>query len=416
MEPSDYCNRRKNCRLCGSQKISRILELPACPPVDNFRYANEMERHLPAFPMDLFICEDCGHAQLLDVVDAKILFGNYIYTSKSSPDLDSHFSEYCNTVNSRILPAENRLVVDIGSNDGLLLSKFQKVGWRVQGIDPAAKVAALAVEAGIPTLVSFLNQEAVAEVLASNGPADLVTANNVFSHSDDLRGFASCVKRLLKPEGVFVFEVSYLLDLVQNKVFDYIYHEHLAHHSVAPLARFLESIGMRLFDVERIQTKGGSIRGFACLRDAHWECSATIGSLVAAEHAAGLYGKNTYKELQFFIDELGARTRTALENLAGPGPVAAYGANATSTVITHCLGVANLLSFVIDDNPERQGRLSPGSGYPVLPRQCLIDKAPAITFIGAWRFADLIINKNAEYLGRGGAFLIPLPEFRIVRN
>ena len=407
---------RPDCRLCGSTRVEKILDLPDCPPVDNFRYANDPDRNLPGFPMDLYLCNNCGHAQLIDVVDPNVLYHNYIYTSTSSPDLNSHFANYCIKVNDRIPTAEGRLVIDIGSNDGLLLSKFQDMGWRVQGVDPAAKVAAQAVDAGIPTLVSFLNENAVETLLASCGPADLVTANNVFSHADDLRGFATCVRKLLKLQGIFVFEVSYLLDLVQRRVFDYIYHEHLAHHSVKPLRTFFESIGMRLFDVERVRTKGGSIRGFACLQDAHWKPSGVIETFISQEGQAKLYEMATYEQLQEFISELGGRTNEAIDRLSGSGPVAAYGASATSTVLTHCLGVAEKLSFVIDDNPERQGRLCPGTGCPVLPRQCLLDKVPALTFISSWRFSDSIINKNLDYLDRGGAFLVPLPEFRIVRN
>ena len=416
MSSIDMLQVRSDCRLCGSRRLENILKLPACPPVDNFRYANEQNRALPAFPMDLYMCNDCGHAQLIDVVNPKILFGNYIYTSASSPDLNSHFSKYFIEVNNRFPATDGRLVIDIGSNDGLLLSKFRENGWRVQGVDPAATIAGLAIAAGVPTLVSFLNEDAVAQLLSSCGPADLVTANNVFSHADDLHGFAVCVRNLLKPQGIFVFEVSYLLDLVEGKVFDYIYHEHLAHHSVDPLRRFFDSVGMRLFDVERVQTKGGSVRGFACLRDAPWETSEVIEEFVAVEHRAGLYSKHTYERMGQFITELGVKTRDTVTTLAGSGPVAGYGASATGTVITHCLGLADRLSFVIDDNPARQGRLCPGNGCPVLPRQCLTDKNPAITFLAAWRFADLIISRNADYLNRGGAFLVPLPEFRVVRH
>lgn len=415
MNSTALTNTRGDCRLCGSTNVTTILKLPACPPVDNYRYASESDRLLPAFPMDLSICKKCGHAQLLDVVDPNVLFGNYIYTSTSSPDLDSHFSSYCDKISTRFSWPTDSLVIDVGSNDGLLLKKFQELGWRVQGVDPAAKVADVAIAAGVPTFVSFLNEEAVAKLLTSCGSADLVTANNVFSHADDLRGFTVCVRNLLKPQGIFVFEVSYLLDLVQGKVFDYIYHEHLAHHSVAPLRRFFESVGMRLFDVERVQTKGGSIRCFACRQDASWEVNAVIDELVSLEQNTGLYDLATYESLRLFIDELGDRTRKTIDSIAGSGPVAAYGASATSTVILHSLGLTERLSYLIDDNPERQGRLCPGTSCPVLPRQCLTDKRPAITFIAAWRFANLIISKNAEYLNRGGAFLVPLPEFRVVR-
>ena len=407
--------RRQTCRLCNSVKLEKILSFPRCPPVDNYRYANEPEIFLPDLPMDLYMCSDCGHAQLLDVVKPEILFGNYIYTSSSSPDLQEHFEGYVEVLKNKVNLKCGDLVVDIGSNDGLLLKKLQANGCRVQGVDPAESVAAQAIENGIPTIVSFLDETVVEKVLATMGPADFVTANNVFSHSDDLRNFAYMIRRLLKPEGVFIFEVSYLKDLVENKVLDYVYHEHLAHHSVAPLKQFFESIGMQLFDVEHVNIKGGSIRGFASLVDSSWQDSGSVELFIQNELEMGLYNADVYYELTDYVSQLKNQINAELRREMETGHlIASYGASATSTVLLKLLGIEKYVSFIIDDNLDRQGRLSPGDLIPVYPRSFLLDKKPSVTFIAAWRFADLIISRNAEYRATGGKFIVPLPSINIV--
>jgi len=408
-------HRRETCRLCDSEKLKKILSFPSCPPVDNYRYANEPEIFLPDLPMDLYMCSECGHAQLLDVVKPEILFGNYIYTSTSSPDLQEHFEGYVEALRSKVNLKSDDFVVDIGSNDGLLLKILQANGCRVQGVDPAESVAKGAIENGIPTIVSFLNEAVVKKVLAGSGPADFVTANNVFSHSDDLRSFARMIRCLLKPEGVFVFEVSYLKDLVNNKVLDYVYHEHLAHHSVAPLKRFFESIGMRLFDVEHVDIKGGSIRGFASLVDSTWEDSGSVELFIKNEMEMGLYGDDVYVGVTNYFSQLKSQINAHFRREMEMGHIiASYGASATTTVLLKLLGIEKYVSFIIDDNIERQGRLSPGDLIPVYPRSFLLDKKPSVTFIAAWRFADLIIPRNTEYLESGGKFIVPLPNVRIV--
>lgn len=415
IDPQSLFYRRQTCRLCDSLKLEKILSFPSCPPVDNYRYANEPEIFLPDLPMDLYMCSECGHAQLLDVVKPEILFGNYIYTSNSSPDLQEHFEGYVEALKSRINLKYGDFVIDIGSNDGLLLKKLQANGCEVQGVDPAESVATKAIENGIPTIVSFLDETVVEKILAESGPADFVTANNVFSHSDDLRNFAHMIRRLLKPEGVFIFEVSYLKDLVENKVLDYVYHEHLAHHSVLPLKRFFESIGMRLFDVEHVNVKGGSIRGFVSLIGASWQDSGNVELFIQNELDMGLYSSDVYLKLADDVSQLKRQINAQLRGEIERGHViASYGASATSTVLLRLLGIEKYVSFIIDDNVDRQGRLSPGDLIPVYPRSFLLDKKPSVTFIAAWRFADLIIPRNAEYLANGGKFIVPLPSINIV--
>ena len=409
--------KRNTCRLCDSREVRMLYKMPVCPPVDNYRFAGEPELELPAFPMDLYMCNSCGHAQLLDVVDPSILFGNYIYTSSSSPDLEAHFTAYAERIVSYARLSGHSLVVDIGSNDGLLLSKFKLHGVKVQGVDASRHVGEQAISNGIPTIISFLTPAVVADVRERMGLADVVCANNVFSHADDLRGFAECARDLLKPQGFFVFEVSYLKDLLDNKVIDYVYHEHLAHHSIKPLKSFFESLGMRLFNVERIVTKGGSIRCYAALANSKWKTQPVIAKMISEEDEAGLYTQEVFDSLKNEMDVLGRETRLILQSEIEQGrKVASYGASATTTVLNAILGVDPLITVIIDDNPARQGRLSPGHRIPVKSGEALKSEMPAVTLIAAWRFAELIISRNQDYLSRGGKFLVPLPNFRVITH
>jgi len=407
--------KRVTCRLCGSANLGLILKMPPCPPVDNYRFANEPEISYPNFPMDLYMCSECGHAQLLDVVSPDILFGNYIYTSSSSTDLARHFLAYSSSIVNRFCLGKESFVVDIGSNDGLFLSNFKALGIKVLGIDPASFAAEKAILSGIPTEVSFLNEAVVSKVISEYGGADLVSANNVFSHSDNLIEFAECARDMLKKDGVFVFEVSYLLDLVKGKVVDYIYHEHLAHHSVRPLRIFFESIGMKLFDVERVDTKGGSIRGFATRRDSSWQVSDSVSQLEQAEHEADLYSTKTYSALQKYMSVRALEVLDILTSIRNNGgKIASYGASATATVLNHMMDLNCFFSFIVDDNPDRQGRLSPGFHIPVTSKNNLTLEQPELVVISSWRFSSEIISKNKEYLEAGGRFLVPLPDLKVI--
>ena len=408
--------KRSTCRLCLSPDVAMIYAMPECPPVDNYRLEHEKDINLPAFPMDLYMCKTCGHAQLLDIVDPNILFGNYIYTSSSSPDLDKHFSAYADKIAAYAQLSSSSLVIDIGSNDGLLLSKFAQKGIKVLGIDPASTPAQQAIAKGIPTIIDFIGAAACEKARQTAGLADVVCANNVFSHSDDLIGFAKHIKSLLKPDGIFVFEVSYLKDLVDHKVIDYVYHEHLAHHSIRPFKLFFESIGMKIFDVEHVPVKGGSIRGYATHQSARWEIRPIIAQMIESEIKAGLYAPETYQRLKAEMDAIGAKSRQILEKtIASGNKAASYGASATATVLNHMFDINSFFSFIVDDNPTRQGRLSPGFKIPVKAKTELLSSMPAVTFISSWRFADMIVERNKAYLEAGGQFIIPLPEFRIVK-
>ena len=408
---------RDNCRLCFSKEVEKIYSFPLCPPVDDFRLESELLKEIELFPMDLYLCKSCGHVQLLDIVDPQILFGNYIYTSSSSPDLDVHFEAYFEKLRSLFLLNENSFIIDIGSNDGLFLSKFKKNGIKVLGIDASLNAAKIANENGIETVVSFLNSEVGKTISDKYGYADVVTANNVFSHSDDLTGFLLSIRDLLKKDGYFVFEVSYLKAIIDNKVIDYVYHEHLAHHSIKPLKIFLQKNKMRLVNVDFVETKGGSIRCYAVKEVSKINNDVLIDNLIEKEENAGLYKPKTYELLKNEIEYQKTLLNEYLDSIIlNGGKIFSYGASATATVINYLFDINKYFTFIIDDNPKRQNRFSPGIQIPVVSKEILKKDMPKTIVISSWRFAKMIIENNEEYLKNGGEFIIPLPNFKIINK
>jgi SAM-dependent methyltransferase len=366
--------------------------------------------------LDLHFCRSCGHVQLLDVVDPAILFENYVYVSGTSPVFVRHFESYAKDLVRRARPAPDALAVDIGSNDGTLLGFLQKSGMRVLGVDPAKAIAADASRRGIETLNVFFTPELARNLRKERGSAAVVTANNVFAHADDLRGIAEGACELLAPEGVFAFEVSYLLDVVEKTLFDTIYHEHVAYHSVKPLRAFLASAGLDLFDAERVDTHGGSLRGYAQRLGGPHKATGAVERLVELERNAGLDRAETFKLFASDIDERKRELSALLRGFKAHGKrIAGFGAPAKATTLMHHFELgADVLDFVIDDSPLKQGLLTPGQHLPVLPAQALYDRKPDYALVLAWNFAPSIIAKHQAYQEAGGKFVVPLPRVEVL--
>ena len=400
---------RTSCRLCGSISLEKVIGFAPSVPVDNYRPRLHKHIDLKAYGMDLYLCNSCGHAQLLEVVDPDILYGDYIYTSTSSPGLEKHFNDLVENIfrNMRLSPPD--LVVDVGCNDGLLLEIIRKKGVRTLGIDPSKAALQIAVSKGLDTFESFLTSESAEKVVSLYGNASLVTATNVFSHADNLNDFALAVFKLLKHGGWFVFEVSYLKNLVFSGVWDYVYHEHLAHHSIKPLDLFLRRLGFELTSVEQLAIKGGSIRCIAQKAASNTIRNSRISDLIAEEELLGLYASDTYRRVREFKSNLKGLTDRVISSIPRRSLIASYGASATSTVISQELGYAHRVAFVVDDNPGRQQTLTPGFLAPVLSRQEMERLNPSLLIMSAWRFRDNILSQCEKYLDNGGKIFIPLP-------
>jgi SAM-dependent methyltransferase len=407
---------RPDCRLCGELKLERVLSLSPTPPANAFVTSEARGQPQQAFPLDLYLCTRCAHLQLLEVVDPKLLFENYVYVSGTSPVFVEHFRRYAETVIARYEPAQGSLVVDIGSNDGTLLGFFRERGHRVLGIDPAREIAREASSRGIETLNAFFTPELARQIRRERGPAAVITANNVYAHIDDLAGVTDGIRELLADTGVFVFEVSYLTDVYQKTLFDTIYHEHLAYHTVKPLVSFLDSHGLELIEADRVDTHGGSLRGTVQLKGGSRAVGSSVAQLIALESELGLDRPETFERFGKQIDALGARLRSLLGDLRGQGKrIAGFGAPAKATTLMHHFRIgADTLEYIVDDSPWKQGLYTPGLHVPVVPATALVDRHPDYLVLLAWNFARPIIEKQAAFRNAGGRFIIPLPELEVV--
>ena len=402
--------RRGSCRLCDASDLTLVLQLTPTPPVDAYVPATKAHETQDTYPLDLFLCRTCGHAQLLDVVPPDLLFGNYIYETASSPGLVEHFRQYAGEVLPLVRETRTALAVDIGSNDGTLLRFLREGGMRVLGVDAAEGIAEKASASGLETLPRFFTGGLAREIRGQYGAANLVCANNVFAHADNLAVMADGVRQLLAPDGVFVFEVSYILDMIDNMVFDFIYHEHLCHHSVKPLRTFLRRHGMELIDVQRIREKGGSLRCMAQLTGGPRRVSPSVESLIRSEDARGLDRPEVFESWAGKIEAIRREIAALLDDLKTRGKSGAgYGASATATVLMYHFGLADHVQFIVDDNPSRQNLFSPGHHVPVVSADAIYERRPDYVFVLAWRFANMILRKHDEYLRRGGQFIVPLP-------
>ena len=409
------CHRRSTCRLCGGADLELVLGLAPTPPANAFVGKEAVGAPQQVFPLDVFLCKDCSHLQLLDVVDPAHLFENYVYVSGTSPVFVDHFRRYADDVITRLAPPTDGLVVDIGSNDGTLLEFFKEGGRRVLGIDPARDVAAAANAKGIETLVGFFTPERARAIRDSYGPASVITANNVFAHADDLAGILAGVRHLLAPDGVFAFEVSYLVDVYAKTLFDTIYHEHLAYHSVKPLRAFLARGGMEMIEGVRVDSHGGSLRAIAQHADGPRPMDDSVAELTALEDELGLGRATTWVDFAKRINALKEELGSLIGGLKAAGKtVAGYGAPAKATTLMHHFGLGpDVIDFIVDDSPLKQGLYTPGHHIPVLPSAAIAERRPDYLLILAWNFAGPIMDKQAAYKAAGGHFIIPLPRIEV---
>ena len=408
--------RRKTCRLCNSNKLKSVVKFCATPPANAFISNRDLNIEQETYPLEVFFCCNCKHVQLLDVVNPSILFKNYVYVSGTSPVFIKHFEEYSKSLINSFSPSFDEIIIDIGSNDGTLLSFFKQEGFKVLGIDPAKEISEIANKKGIETLNNFFDLELSNHIKKNYPKASIITANNVFAHCDDLIGIVNGVKNLLSRNGTFVFEVSYLVDVVEKTLFDTIYHEHLSYHSVIPLIDFFKSNGMELFKVDFINTHGGSIRGFAKLECSKIKTDNSIKNLVQLEKKLGIDNPKTFINFYEKITLLKKRLLEILHTLKSEGKkIAAFGAPAKATTLMYQFGLnKDVIDYIIDDSPLKQGLYSPGLHIPVLSSEHLKNQNPDYLLLLAWNFADSIVEKNKEFLESGGHFIVPLPQIQII--
>lgn len=396
---------RKDCRLCGSKDLAKVLPLAATALCD--AYLKE-KREQEVYQLDLFQCKNCGFVQIECVVEPEIIYRDYIYVTTSSSGLSSHFKDYANTVYDYLKLNSNNLVIDIGSNDGTLLSHFKAKGTKVLGIEPSIKIANDATSRGIETLPEFFNAELSKTIMNKYGSADLITINNLYANVDDLKSFTEEVVSVLSNEGVLVIESSYLLDMVDNMVFDFIYHEHLSYFSILPLISFFSKFDMHLICLEHVPTKGGSLRYYWARKTSSHKVDSSVAEFTQKEKEKQM-DRHYFEKWNERINKVKSDLIQELDNCKG-NTIVGYGASATSTTLIYHFELQKYLSFLIDDNPGKIGTFSPGLHIPIKSiKESELDEYTVLIIL-AWRFEKEIIFKLKDFKGK---ILIPLPEFRI---
>jgi SAM-dependent methyltransferase len=367
------------------------------------------------FPVDVYMCAQCGHVQHLDVINSSELWDSYTYYSGQAKGMPEHFAQIAAKIIRTYRPPAGSLVVDVGSNDGSLLKPFKLAGHRVLGIDPAKSVAARAVEAGIPTIAEFMTPDLACKIRKEHGPAQLICAFNVFAHADDLSAMAESIRTMLAPDGLFFLEAQYLLDIIDGVLIATIFHEHMSHHSLKPMVQFLDRHGLELIAVERAPIQHGSIIGTVQLKGAERPIEESVHQLLKLEAKRHLGDLDTLQEFAARVKRLREKTAGLVDKWKREGAkVAGYGAARSGPTLIAQLGLANSIEYIVDDHPQKVGKYSSGDGIPIVPTSELHDRQPDYAIILAWVHAQQIIDNNRKYLEDGGHFVVLCPETRII--
>lgn len=404
------------CRACGTPGAAVVLSLGPAPLANALLRAEELDRPEPRYPLDLAFCRRCGLAQVTELVPPERLFSEYPYFSSFSETTLKNAHALARRLTARRGLGAGSLVVEVASNDGYLLQYYARRGVPVLGIEPARNVARFArEERGIDTLCEFFG-EGLARRLAGEGRrADVIHAHNVLAHVPDVNGFLAGVALLLKPGGLAVCEVPYVRDMVERVEFDTIYHEHLWYFSLTSLRALLRRHGLRVARVERIAVHGGSLRLFVEAGEVQAE-SASVRRMLVEEERAGVCRTEFYEGFAARAAELRDRLVALLREIkTRGGRVAAYGASAKgTTLLSYCRIGRETLDFVVDRSTFKQGRYTPGTRLPIYPQEKLLEEMPDYVLLLTWNFAEEILGQQESYLKRGGRFIIPVPEPRVV--
>jgi hypothetical protein len=397
------------CRYCGESRLFEFLSLGDQPPSDSFIREDQIASE-KRYPLDVYFCETCSLVQLLDVVPAEEIFDDYVYLASSSKALKNHYAKLTEIITQRFGLRPGDVVVDIGCNDGVLLSGYSLPGLVRVGVEPS-KVAVIARDSGFNVVNDFFAASAAGKIVSDYGRAKVVTATNVFPHIDDIGSFTSHLPELLDRDGVFVIEASYLIDLIDSTLFDTIYHEHLCYLSLTPVVPFLKRFGMEVFDVERVPfgASGPAIRLWTQKKGGRWPVEASVGQTISDEAEWGVGKTERYRNYAAQVAQLKEKLIALMERIRRSGArVGGYGAPAKGNTLLNYMGFTSRdIECIAENNKLKQGLLTPGSHIPVVSDEEFLERMPEYALLLSWNYLDFFL-KNSAYIHKGGKFIVPI--------
>ena len=404
-----------HCRICQQPLPGAILDLGTTPLANSFLSSPDEFADEPSYPLAVTTCATCGLTQLTYTVPAEQLYREYIYVSSTSEAVQAHGDRLAADLSQRYGWREPDLLVEVASNDGTVLKAFQKRGLRVLGVEPARNVAAMATAAGVPTTTDFFTEESAIALAADSGRAAGILARHVFAHVDDLDGFLRGVSRLLHDNGILVIEVPYFGALVDNLEFDTVYHEHLSYFALQPLEYLFAKHGFQVMDVDRVSLHGGSMVLHVGRLNAHVQ-SDRVRLMREEEQARQLTDISTLTQFAAAVRQWKTQFESVMADLVSAGAtLIGYGAAAKgNTLLNYCPAAALPLRCLLDRNPLKHGRYTPGTHVPVASADQWEAQAATHMLILAWNFQEEIVRQMHPFAQRGGRFIIPIPEPRLI--
>lgn len=421
--PADALIGATRCRACSGDRLIDFLDLGVQPIANRYVAAADRGAPEPAFPLHAYACLDCALIQVPDRVPAEF-FRHYLYVPSAADGLRRHFASLADRLagyssvrgaNEAYVPDASYLV-DIGCNEGVLLRACAERRLRVVGVDPARNLVERVRAAGIEVVNEYFGADVSRGLRERHGRAAAITTTNTFNHIDDLHGFVRGVRDLLAADGVFIVEVPHAADLLEHNEFDTIYHEHLSEFSVRSMVELFRACDLEVFDVEALTVHGGSMRVWGQHAGGPRPMSAAVASWLEDEDARGLRAPATYDAFRERVEALRETLRAQIAALRADGKrVAAYGAPAKGmTLLSYCaLGPAEI-AYVVDRSPLKQDRFTPGTGIPIVPPERIASDPPDVMLVLAWNYLDEIVEQQADFVRRGGRFLVPIPTPRFV--
>jgi len=404
------------CRFCDNTNVKRFLELGEMPLANAFLTEDEVNTiKEPKFPLDVFFCADCGLVQIDPVVPPQDIFKDYIYFSSTSDAVHKHAQYLAQSFKERFQLHDNSFIVEIASNDGCVLNYFKKLDMNILGVEPAENIAKVAVDSGIETYTDFFDEETAKNIKDKYGNADVILARHVFAHVPEIHSFMRGLKLLLNTNGVIAIEAPYLVDFVEKVEFDTIYHEHLSYLSLRPMSKLFKKYGMEIFDVEHFDIHGGSLIYFISNEGTH-EVSLKVGQYTENEIQKGFDGIDTYYDFAGKTSQIKTKLMDLLNQLKHDGnTIAAYGAPAKgNTLLNYCNISTDLIDYIVDKSKYKQDLYTPGTHIPVYSPERLLEDMPDYTLLLAWNFADEILEQQKLYREKGGKFIVPIPDIKVV--